>query len=247
MSSLSNFHVFLSRASCALSSPLHIQEELAQLLKATRAPPCRFDFFHTVMLTIADKSTKIRRRGKEIVDRPYILSTTSRNQFGSVALERPQPFRSASSDCGLAALRCNNDFRFMPRGFANSDALQEAFRCDGSTLAACFRKFKASIKAYDAVARMAMSIVAVHVVASVVDYYITKYAAKPMEQMQNLTTQYALGMRRLEDKQREQESLSGASAGQHPAGSTEEIKKHSWRVLVVMWPTMESFCVQLKR
>ena len=48
---------------------------------------------------------------------------------------------------------------------------------------------------------MAMSIVALHVVATIVDYYITKYAAKPMEQLQNLTTQYALGMRRLEEKE----------------------------------------------
>ena len=45
---------------------------------------------------------------------------------------------------------------------------------------------------------MAVSIVALHVAATIVDYYITKYAAKPMEQLQNLTTQYALG--RLQDK-----------------------------------------------
>ena len=31
-----------------------------------------------------------------------------------------------------------------------------------------------------------------------VDYYITKYAAKPMEQLQNLVTQYAVDLRRLE-------------------------------------------------
>ena len=46
---------------------------------------------------------------------------------------------------------------------------------------------------------MAITIVAIHVVANIVDYYITKYAAKPMEQLQNLTTQYALGMRRKEE------------------------------------------------
>ena len=47
------------------------------------------------------------------------------------------------------------------------------------------------------VERMATSLVALHVVASTVDYYITKYAAKPMEQLQKLVTAYALGLRRL--------------------------------------------------
>ena len=65
-----------------------------------------------------------------------------------------------------------------------------------------------------------------------------------MEQMQNLTTQYALGMRRLEDKQREQEMGGGqhpassgqhpASVGQDPASITKDMKKRSWRVLVAL-------------
>ena len=104
------------------------KEQVANQLKSHRAPPCRFDFFHIVALKIhVDKLTKIRRRGKEIVDHPHILSTTARNQFGLVALERPQPFRSASSDVGLATMRCNNDFRYMPRGFADARALVDTF------------------------------------------------------------------------------------------------------------------------
>ena len=169
----------------------------------TGARPCRFDFFHIVILKIhIDKLTKVRRRGKEIVETPHILSTTARNQFGLAALERPQPFGSASSDIGLATMRCNNDFRYMPRGFADPEALVDSFRCDIKQLPACFQKLKAIIKEYSIVARMAMSVVALHVVATIVDYYITKYVAKPMEQLQNLTTQYALGMRRLEEKRR---------------------------------------------
>ena len=45
-----------------------------------------------------------------------------------------------------------------------------------------------------------------------VDYYITKYVTKPMEQLQNLTTQYALGMRRLEEKE-EREKATRLEAG----------------------------------
>ena len=57
---------------------------------------------------------------------------------------------------------------------------------------------QAAIKAHKAVQHMAMAVVAIHVAAKNVDYYITKYAAKPMEQLQNLVTQYALGLKRLE-------------------------------------------------
>ncbi len=40
-----------------------------------------------------------------------------------------------------------------------------------------------TIQAHAAVRRMALSVVALHVAANVVDYYITKYAAKAMEQL----------------------------------------------------------------
>ena len=54
------------------------------------------------------------------------------------------------------------------------------------------------LKEHKAARRMAMSVVALHVAAKQIDYYITKYAAKPMEQLQNLITQYAFGLQRLE-------------------------------------------------
>ena len=55
---------------------------------------------------------------------------------------------------------------------------------------------------------MAMTVVAVQCVASNIDYYITKYAAKPMEQLQNLFTQYALGLRRLELEEAEESAAT---------------------------------------
>ena len=81
------------------------QEEFAKMLKKNRAPPCHFEIFHVVPLSLEDKKIDIRRRGKEIVDTASILNTTARNRFGSVALERPEPFRTTSSDCSLAPLR----------------------------------------------------------------------------------------------------------------------------------------------
>ena len=178
-------------------------EEMARMLKVNRAPPCRFGICHTVTFDLGGKRVKIRRRGKEIVKEAYIRSSTSRNELGSVAFECPQPFRTASNDCILVTIRCNNDWRDMRRGFPQQGVLEEVFRCDVAQLVACFKSVRAAIQAHKAVQHMAKSIVALHVTAKIVDYYITKYAAKPMEQLQNLVTQYALGLRRLELEEKE--------------------------------------------
>ena len=196
--------------------------ELTKMLKPDRAPPCRFEFYHIVNLEILGKSTKIRRRGKEIVLNPSISSTTTRNQLGSVALERPHPFRSPSTDCGLVTLRSNNDFRYMPKGFPDIKELEQAFRCDVTQLTACFRSLTTQIKAHKAVRHMAMTVVALHVAAKIIDFYITKYSAKPMEQLQNLVTQYALGLQRLEleednSEQAKQTTPAPTSDGAHLA------------------------------
>ena len=74
---------------------------------------------------------------------------------------------------------------------------------------------QAAIKAHKAVQHMAMTVVALHVAAKIVDYYITKYAAKPTGQLQNLVTQYALGLRRLELEEAEADKqLKAAEASE---------------------------------
>ena len=201
-----------------------------KLLRSNRAPPCRFEFFHIVELLVEEAVKKIRRRGKELVHVPHIVSTCARNQCGLCALERPQPFRSASSDCSLVTLRCNNDFRYMPRGFIEADALATAFRCDATQLAACFHGVRKALQTYAAVRGMAHSIVALHAVARVVDYYITKYAAKPMEQLQNLVAQYALGLRRLENE--EEEGATKAGEVEQVASGILAAKARSRRVVL---------------
>ena len=92
---------------------------------------------------------------------------------------------------------------------------------------------KAAIQAHIAVRRMAMSVVALHVVANVVDYYITKYSAKPMEQLQNLITQYALGLRRLEVESEQQGfHVSNPGAIQPHADPHASIKARSRKILL---------------
>ena len=111
---------------------------------------------------------------------PHVCSCTERNRFGAVVLERLEPFRSAFTDCGMAVLRCNNDYRFMGKGFPDSSTLEDSFRPEPEDLAAAFRAMRPTICDSAAMRRMAQSAVAAHVVARLVDFCITKYAAKPM-------------------------------------------------------------------
>ena len=104
----------------------------------------------------------------------------------------------------------------MLKGFPDERALTQSFRCDVSQLAAVFRSVKASILAQSSVRRMAMTVAALHVAAKVIDFHITKYAAKPTQRLQNLVTQYALGLRRLELEE-EVEKTASAENGDDAA------------------------------
>ena len=86
---------------------------------------CRFFFYHSLEFAcsavqpaarLGQKAIKrIRRRGKKLVEAPYVACTNDRNEFGKVVLVRHTPFRSATTDVGQVWGRCNIDFQFMPR------------------------------------------------------------------------------------------------------------------------------------
>ena len=95
-----------------------------EALQKGKVVACRFLFFHILVFTyvamavhgIGEKITKrIRRRGKKLVESPYIAITNERNEFCKPVLKRDTPFRSASTDVGQNWGRCNVDFQFMPR------------------------------------------------------------------------------------------------------------------------------------
>ena len=206
-------HNHMCATTCVKKMKKASAQEKLDAIKKTKAPPCRFYFFHVVVLYIIEgiKETvrRIRRRGKDIVTKPFVTATNEHNEWGLVTPERPQPFRSPTTDVGQATGRCNIDFRYMPRGFPNDSDALGTFRCDERQLALCFPDVSFVDLAHPVLRRMAYSVVALHVAASNCDYYITKYQAKNMEQLQNLTKQYALGIRRLE----EEEALAARQAG----------------------------------
>jgi hypothetical protein len=182
-------------------------EEKKNVLKSNKVPPCRFWFLHVVAFTMWDGMKDvmkcIRRRGKNVVEEPDICSTNEHNEYGLVEPERPQPFRSPSSDVMCNGDRGNDDFRIMARGFPMHENIEKHIRCDAQSLARCFPDIPFKDISQPAARRMAYSVVALHVAAHNCDYYIVKYQCKSLEQLQNLITQYAVGIQRLEEEEKE--------------------------------------------
>ena len=153
---------------------------------------------------------------------PYIASTNERNEFCKVVLQRDTPFRSASTDVAQYWGRCNIDFQFMPR------TLDPEHLMDGSVEQPAVLQ----VNPKDALAmygvRMHMpnapmlrrtfhALVAMFQAAHNCDFYITKYHAKPMERLQSLFSNIALGLRRLEA-----EVEAAQTSAEHPEDLPEE-------------------------
>ena len=188
-------------------------EEKKQVLKCNKAPPCRFWFIHMITFTVMNAGKevvkRIRRRGKRIVKEPSICNTNEHNEYGLVDPERPQPFRAPFSDLMCNAERANVDFRIMARGYPMEEDIAKHVKCDARSLARCYPDIAFRDISQPAARRMAHSVLALHVASHNCDYYIVKYQCKSLEQLQNLVTQYAVGIQRLEAEEKEAMS-SGA-------------------------------------
>jgi hypothetical protein len=137
--------------------------------------PCRFKFHQVRMLEL--------------------INSITCDQLGFVAGEHSQPFRSASMDYQLASLR------YMTECFPNATTVDDFLHCQVEELTACFRYRRAAIHAYVSGRAMAMSISAMHAATNFADHYITQYAVKPMEQLQNPMRRYTMGVPPLEVKE----------------------------------------------
>ena len=186
-----------------------------EALRRGKVVACRFFFFHiivftyaaTVMQGVVETITKrIRRRGKKLVESPYIAITNERNEFCKVVLQRDTPFRSSSTDVGQTWGRCNVDFQFMPRTidpshFMEGSAEQPAVLQVNPKDAVAMYGVRMQMPDAPMLRRTFHTIVAMFQAAYNCDYYITKYHAKPMAQLQSLFTDIALGLRRLETEE----------------------------------------------
>ena len=183
-----------------------------EALRKGKVVACRFFFFHVLVFTYAvttlqgvgETITKrIRRRGKKLVESPYIAITNERNEFCKPVLRRDTPFRSSSTDVGQNWGRCNIDFQYMPRTidpshFMEGSAVQPAVLQVNPKDAVAMYGVRMQMPDAPMLRRIFHTIAAMFQAAYNCDYYITKYHCKPMAQLQNLFTNIALGLRRLE-------------------------------------------------
>ena len=85
----------------------------------------------------------------------------------------------------------------------DDENIEKHMRCDTPSLARCFPDIAFVDIQEPLLRRMAYTVVALHIAAHNCDFYITKYQSKALEQLQNLVTQYATGIRRLEEEEKE--------------------------------------------
>ena len=76
---------------------------------------CHVTLVFMVMVDGVERLRRVRRRGKELISKPFVATTNERNELGRVQVERHTPFRGATTDVGQCGARCNFDFQFMPR------------------------------------------------------------------------------------------------------------------------------------
>jgi len=190
-------------ATCIKYVKTKCKEAAEEALRRGRVVACRFFFFHIVELACGDIVKRIRRRGKKLVEAPFVAGTNDRSEFGKVVVVRQTPFRSATTDVGQVWGRCNIDFQFMPRTLDPDQLLTTMSETSlvpqiDPKLALAMYGVRLQLPDAPLLRRCFHSIVAMHQAAHNCDYYITKYQGKPMEQLQGLLTHIALGLQRLE-------------------------------------------------
>ena len=170
----------------------HALLKMIRVQLSARRPDCErraFKALHGIGETI---TKRIRRRGKKLVREPYIAITNERNEFCKPVLQRDTPFRSASTDVGQNWGRCNVDFQFMPRTldpdhFMEGSPAQPAVLQVNPKDALAMCGVRMQMPDAPMLRRTFHALVAMFQAAHNYDFYITKYHAKPMAQLQSLS------------------------------------------------------------
>eukprot|EP00438_Fugacium_kawagutii_P008273 Skav206546 [mRNA] locus=scaffold504:308454:314438:- [translate_table: standard] len=168
-----------------------------------RAPLCRAGFFHIVEIMIAGSLKKKRRRGKLLQKHPCIDADPASRSYGRVLLSRDHPFLSVSSDVAQVCARCNVDVQFLQL-FPPLDPMEEDsnFNMQNTWMQRFGLK---NLTPFQTAVGNALTCAFRNM--HNIDFYITKYVAKPLSTMKPLMSQLAGAMIRLE-RELEQQPLS---------------------------------------
>ena len=197
---------------------------------------CRFFFFvilqfRVVLEGVGEVLKRIRRRGRELVAKPFVAATDERNAFGCVQPRRRNPFRSSSTDVGLAGVRSNFDYKFVVRVPPAEAAVCPAKPLEPITVreAEALYGLRLRLPHDPLLAGLWQALAATFQAAHNTDYYITKYQTKPLEQLDDLIKQIAVGLQRLEAEE-EAEAASEVAAAQEADLRADAIKRRARRV-----------------
>ena len=81
--------------------------EAKKSLRSSRTLSCRFWFFRIKQPRLGSRIKRVRRRGKPLVQTPFIDFSDDRNQRCRCQVKRDQPFRSSSNDVSQVTDGCN--------------------------------------------------------------------------------------------------------------------------------------------
>lgn len=184
---------------CAESCVKHAKNKLSkkEQVGKNRAPLCRAGFFHIIELAIPSDlgSTKIkrkRRRGKRLQTEPVIDDEPESRTFCRIKCRRDHPFISISSDVAQVCARSNVDVQFLTM-FPPLEPTAVDSKLDIPWMTQYGFRTLSSFQ--QAVAKtLAFTYRGMHNI----DFYITKYVAKPLSTLKPLLDQFKQTMLKME-------------------------------------------------
>ena len=106
-----NNHCTNHEHNCTETCVKYVKQKLeAKLsLRSSKVPSCRFWYFRVKKLN----GKRVRRRGKPLVESPFVEESDDRSQHYRCQLKREHPLRSTSNDICQVTDRCNVDYQFL--------------------------------------------------------------------------------------------------------------------------------------
>ena len=194
-----------------------------------RAPLCRAGFFHIVELALttvlgAKQPKRKRRRGKILRDHAGIDGDAESRTFCRVQLRRDHPFISVSSDVAQVCARSNVDVQFL--AMFPADVVTEGdglWKIDQNIESSWIKHygFQKVSRFQRAIAQtVAFTFSGMHNI----DFYITKYVAKPLSTLKPVLDQFKQAMLQMEH--------SNASTTASMMNEQEQIKMKAKKTLL---------------
>ena len=203
---------------CSATCIKYAREQQKDPLASHKVPPCRFYFFHVVVIEVEEEGRTVTkrflRRGKELVDQAFVATTNERNEFGRAVVERTHPFTSSSSDLTQAAGRCNADVQFVDRAVPTDlqhvygqglQGADEAAAIERQEIPAERSRILSGVR-IDTLEKktLMLSLKAAAKAGFVTDFYMTKYAAKAQQVLSSALAPLIQGLRRFELEETEE-------------------------------------------